>query len=226
MLFVLDYCTFGLKKNNGRKVYFMTKLDDKKEQSHSDMRDSIVGIASEIFARFGFKKTTVDDIAQALRKGKSSIYYYFNSKEDIFQAVVDSEADALREKINAILAKPISAMEKLRQYVKTRMQAVQVMVNYYALINEKDVYNLKLAEKLRSKYDTEEVEIIKRILNEGASAGAFKIKDLELSAIAVITAMKGLEMPLLINSPKADDLESVLDDLLDILFYGIVIRNE
>lgn len=190
------------------------------------MRDSIVGIASEIFARFGFKKTTVDDIAQALRKGKSSIYYYFNSKEDIFQAVVDSEADALREKINAILAKPISAMEKLRQYVKTRMQAVQVMVNYYALINEKDVYNLKLAEKLRSKYDTEEVEIIKRILNEGASAGAFKIKDLELSAIAVITAMKGLEMPLLINSPKADDLESVLDDLLDILFYGIVIRNE
>ncbi|MFP4557327.1 MAG: TetR/AcrR family transcriptional regulator [Bacteroidales bacterium] len=204
----------------------MTKLDDKKEQSHSDMRDSIVGIASEIFARFGFKKTTVDDIAQALRKGKSSIYYYFNSKEDIFQAVVDSEADALREKINAILAKPISAMEKLRQYVKTRMQAVQVMVNYYALINEKDVYNLKLAEKLRSKYDTEEVEIIKRILNEGASAGAFKIKDLELSAIAVITAMKGLEMPLLINSPKADDLESVLDDLLDILFYGIVIRNE
>ncbi|MFO8020882.1 MAG: TetR/AcrR family transcriptional regulator [Perlabentimonas sp.] len=204
----------------------MTKLDDKKEQTHSDMRDNIVGIASEIFARFGFKKTTVDDIAQALRKGKSSIYYYFNSKEDIFQAVVDSEASALREKINAILEKPISAMEKLRQYVKTRMQAVQVMVNYYTLINEKDVYNLELAEKLRSKYDTEEVEIIKRILNEGANTGAFKIKDLELSAIAVITAMKGLEMPLLISSPKADDLESVLDDLLDILFYGIVIRNE
>ncbi len=211
---------------NGRKVNFMTKLDDKKEQTHSDMRDNIVGIASEIFARFGFKKTTVDDIAQALRKGKSSIYYYFNSKEDIFQAVVDSEASALREKINAILEKPISAMEKLRQYVKTRMQAVQVMVNYYTLINEKDVYNLELAEKLRSKYDTEEVEIIKRILNEGANTGAFKIKDLELSAIAVITAMKGLEMPLLISSPKADDLESVLDDLLDILFYGIVIRNE
>lgn len=226
LLFIFDRCTFGLKKINGRKVYFMTKLDEKKEQSHSDMRDNIVGIASEIFARFGFKKTTVDDIAQALRKGKSSIYYYFNSKEDIFQAVVDSEASALRERINAILEKPISAMEKLRQYVKTRMQAVQVMVNYYTLINEKDVYNLELAERLRSKYDTEEVGIIKQILNEGANAGAFKIKDLELSAIAVITAMKGLEMPLLISSPKADDLESVLDDLLDILFYGIVIRNE
>ena len=79
----------------------MTK--DNNTLAHNDMRNTIVGIASEVFAKFGFKKTTVDDIAQALRKGKSSIYYYFSSKEDIFKAVVDKEADALREKIDKIL---------------------------------------------------------------------------------------------------------------------------
>jgi hypothetical protein len=52
------------------------------------------------------------------------------------------------------------------------------------------------------------------------------VKDTELSSIAIITAMKGVEIPLLINSPKAGDLEKVIDDMLDILFYGLVIRNE
>lgn len=203
----------------------MTNEIEQQTENHNEMRNSIVGIASEIFARFGFKKTTVDDIAQALRKGKSSIYYYFKSKEDIFQAVVDREADALRVKINKIISSNLPSMEKLRAYVKTRMQAVQVMANYYALIKNNDLSNLEMAEKLRAKYDTEEVEIIKEILNEGISAGDFKIKDIELSSIAILTAMKGLEIPLLITSPKIDNLETVLDDMLDILFYGIVIRN-
>lgn len=203
----------------------MTNEIDQQTESHNEMRNSIVGIASEIFARFGFKKTTIDDIAQALRKGKSSIYYYFKSKEEIFQAVVDREADDLRVKIHAIIKSNISAMAKLRAYVKTRMEAVRLMANYYALIKNNDFSNIELAEKLRAKYDTEEAEIIKGILFEGMNNGEFIIKDIELSSIAILTAMKGLEIPLFIKSAKIDNLETVLDDMLDILFYGIVIRK-
>ena len=198
---------------------------ESKTLAHSDMRNAIISIASEVFARFGFKKTTVDDIAQALRKGKSSIYYYFSSKEDIFRAVVDCEADALRVRINEILDSPLDVLDKLRAYVKTRMQAIQVMVNYYKLIKDKDVSNLDLVEKLRSKYDTEELIIIRALLNEGMETNHFKVKDIELSSIALLTAMKGLEIPIFIESQKAESLEVILDDMLDILFYGIVIRN-
>ena len=55
-------------------------------------RYEIVEIAKDIFARFGFKKTTVEEIAKAARKTKSSLYYYFNNKEEIFQAVIEHEA--------------------------------------------------------------------------------------------------------------------------------------
>ena len=116
-------------------------------------------------------------------------------------------------------------MAKLRAYVKTRMEAVRLMANYYALIKNNDFSNIELAEKLRAKYDTEEAEIIKGILFEGMNNGEFIIKDIELSSIAILTAMKGLEFPLFIKGAKINNLETVLDDMLDILFYGIVIRK-
>ncbi|HZJ74786.1 MAG TPA: TetR/AcrR family transcriptional regulator [Perlabentimonas sp.] len=194
-------------------------------RTHNDMRNNIVSIASNVFEKFGFKKTTVDDIAQALRKGKSSIYYYFKSKEDIFKAVVEKEADAHRAEINRIMESNLNTIEKLKSYVKARMLAVKVMANYYTLIRNNDVSNLDLIEKLRAKYDTEELSIIKRLLNEGMDNGLFKVKDIELSSIALLTAMKGLEFPLFIDSPKADNLDKILDDMLDILFYGLVIRK-
>ena len=204
----------------------MKKEKGKEQNAHSNMRNDIVSIAAGVFAKFGFKKTTVDDIAHALRKGKSSIYYYFSSKEDIFKAVVDREAEALREKIEVILSSSQSTVDKIRAYVKTRMLAVRVMANYYTLIKNNDISNLDLVEKLRSKYDTEEHGIIKKLLADGVANGEFKEMDIELSSVALLTAMKGLEIPLFITSSKAENLETVLDDMLNILFYGIVIRNE
>ena len=53
-----------------------------------EVKDTIVGVARNIFSRFGFKKTTMDEIAIAARKGKSSIYYYFTSKEEIIRLLL------------------------------------------------------------------------------------------------------------------------------------------
>ena len=168
----------------------MKKEKGKEQNAHSNMRNDIVSIAAGVFAKFGFKKTTVDDIAHALRKGKSSIYYYFSSKEDIFKAVVDREAEALREKIEVILSSSQSTVDKIRAYVKTRMLAVRVMANYYTLIKNNDISNLDLVEKLRSKYDTEEHGIIKKLLADGVANGEFKEMDIELSSVALLTAMR------------------------------------
>jgi len=204
----------------------MSKEHKQIADPYDDMRNNIIGIASEVFARFGFKKTTVDDIAQALRKGKSSIYYYFKSKDEIFEAVVDREADVLRKKVKEIQKSSLNAMQKLREVIKLRMEIVREMANYYSLLKNNDLSNLTFAEKLRNKFNDEEVVIVKQLLQEGIETGLFKVKDTELSAIAIITAMRGLEIPLLVTSPKADDLETVIDDMLDILFYGLVIRNK
>ena len=191
-----------------------------------ELRERIVHAATQIFGRFGFKKTTVNDIAHLLRKGKSSIYYYFNSKEEIFEAVVNKEAPQFDEEINVILESAENPREKLRKHVHLRMEMVNRLVNYFELLKNDDLSHLDFAEKIRKKYDLQEVQIIKRIIREGIDGGVFKVKDVELSALGLSIALKGLELPLLSDHKDAEEISVMIDDLLSILFYGIVIREQ
>lgn len=192
--------------------------------NHNEMRESIIDAATKVFSRFGFKKTSMDDIARTLRMGKSSIYYYFKGKEEIFQAVVDREANQLRDKVERIIEGNSDAMSKLRSYVKLRMELVKQMSNYMEILMNDDLMHLALTQKFRKKYDDEEVTIVRRILKEGNDRGDFMVKDLDLSSLAIVTAMKGLEVPLLASAMETNSLNMVIDDMLDILFYGIVKR--
>jgi len=66
-------------------------------------KEIVLKVAQEIFAKYGLTKTTIDDIAKAAGVGKSSIYYYFKNKEDIFRAVIESQVQMVGDRIkNAI----------------------------------------------------------------------------------------------------------------------------
>ncbi len=195
------------------------------DENREVVREKIIQAAAQMFGRFGFKKTTVDDIAQILRKGKSSIYYYFNSKEEIFEAVVIKEARHFDGEINKILNSVLSPAEKLRKHVHLRMEMVNRLVNYFELLKNDDLSTLVFARKIRKKYDDQEVQIIKRILREGIDSGVFKVTDVELSSLGIVTALKGLEEPLLNNNKKAEETSVIIDGLLNVLFYGIVKRE-
>ena len=70
----------------------------------------------------------------------------------------------------------------------------------------------------------DEITIIKGILDEGVTKDEFNIEDTYLTAIAIFTAMKGLEIPLFIINTEQNHLEVRLDKILDVLFNGIMKR--
>ena len=90
-------------------------------QENDSMRIAIIESSRDLFAKYGYKKTTMEDIANALRKGKSSLYYYFKNKEEIFQAVLELEEFILFSRLKEIVASDIKPKEKLSVYVNTRM---------------------------------------------------------------------------------------------------------
>ncbi|MCK5833309.1 TetR/AcrR family transcriptional regulator [bacterium] len=63
-----------------------------------EKKENIIESAQKLFSRFGFLKTTVDEIAKAARMGKASLHHYFKSKEDIFREVVKKESQILSGK--------------------------------------------------------------------------------------------------------------------------------
>jgi AcrR family transcriptional regulator len=186
-------------------------------------RNSIVEKARDIFALYGFRKTTMNEIADGVGKGKSSLYYYFSSKEDVYRAVIENEAETMKKKLIDAVSGEKDPIEKLRLYVITRMEILHELVNFHQAINSEYLTNLDFIQKLRRKYDIEEITLLKSILKQGSESGAFRIEDADLTALAVATALKGLEVPLLASNDETS-VELRIDRILQILFFGIVKR--
>lgn len=188
-----------------------------------EVKETIVGVARHIFTRFGFRKTTMDEIALASRKGKSSIYYYFSSKEDIFKAVVEKEASLLKSELMLAIGKASSPEQKLKAHVRVRMHSMEKLANFYSAMKDDYLSHLEFIEKIRKKYDQEEVAMMENVLKEGVENGAFEIENTTLAAIAIVTALKGLEIPLFWGAEEKD-VDRRLDHLIYILFNGIMKR--
>lgn len=184
-------------------------------------KEKIVLAASGIFSRYGFQKTTMDEIAKALRKGKSSIYYYFDSKEEIFEATIDHEAQVLRNELSEAIRSTDDPELRLRRYVLVRMNSFEKLSNYYNAIFNKDLDHFNFIEKQREKYDRMEIALLRYVLWHGVRKGHFNLRDTGLAALAVQTALKGLELPLFWEK-RNTGMENRLDAIMDILFYGIV----
>jgi AcrR family transcriptional regulator len=188
-----------------------------------EVRLKIIEIARNIFTHFGFKKTTMEEIALATRKGKSSIYYYFNSKEDIFKAVVEKEAEELKTELYKKIADIEDPIERLKIYITVRMRKLHKLTNFYSALKSDYLSNFEFIEQIRKSYDLDEVRIVTEIIQEGIEKGKFSVDDPHLSAVAIVTAMKGLEVPLFTNKEHGN-FETRMHNLIDFLFYGIVKR--
>jgi AcrR family transcriptional regulator len=188
-----------------------------------EYRKKIIITAGQIFSHYGFKKTTMDEIAKALKMGKSSIYYYFQSKEEIFEAVLFYEANILRNELTTTIKSVDSPVEKMRNYVFVRMKAFEKLSNYYNAIFDKNLDHFDFVENIRSKYDREELAILRLILYHGARKKVFNVANSEYTALAVQTTLKGLEVPLFWKK-KEDKIESRLNAVLDVLFNGILVK--
>jgi AcrR family transcriptional regulator len=79
------------------------------------IKEGIIEVARKIFAFYGYKKATLDEIATASGMGKSSIYYYFSCKEDVFRAVIETEAGIMKSKLNEAIGNVKDPIEKFRQ---------------------------------------------------------------------------------------------------------------
>jgi len=186
-----------------------------------EFRKKVIIAAGQIFSRYGFRKTTMDEIARELKMGKSSIYYYFESKEEIFESVVLYEANILRNELTAAIKSVESPVEKVRNYVFVRMKAFEKLSNYYNAIFDKNLDHFDFIENIRARYDREELAILRLLLWHGARENVFNVTNSEYTALAVQTTLKGLEVPLFWKK-KEENIEKRLNAILDVLFNGIL----
>jgi len=187
---------------------------------NQEMKDQIIERARQIFAKSGFKKTTMNEIARSLFKTKGSIYYYYKSKEDIFEAIVEKEWRILQAELMKAMAGERDPQRKLRAYVVTRAAFMEKLSNFYAALRDAYLDHYTFVEKLRAKEIAAEKAMIEAILREGAAQGLLRIHDAPLAALAIFTALKGFEFSWA-TERQLSEVERDTDLLLDMLFNGL-----
>lgn len=190
-----------------------------------EVLDQLVQAARQVFARYGYKKTALDDIAKEARKGKSTIYYYFKSKDDIFKAVIDAEAEIRVKTIDDQISTIEDPQQKLKTYIYVRMLTLKKVGNYYEAIKNDLLDNLYFVNSLRNNHFDAEISLVKNLLLEGIDKHVYTIQNPELTAKTIVTLLQGFEVPLILKNLSDEELQKSIDEMLNILFFGIVTKK-
>ena len=190
------------------------------------IRGEIVDAASKLFQQYGLFKTTMEDIAKAAGKGKSTLYYYFTNKDEVFEAVVTKEVSEVQTIVLHAVEEVKSAREKLRIYAATNFTELRKKVIFFKMVSgelQGNITQIQIMYKMRSKFDSNEVEFLKNILLFGIASGEFtaiKEEDADLLAHTLVSAFRGIEVDLFIDN-QLTGLEQRLDMASGILIRGL-----
>jgi AcrR family transcriptional regulator len=183
----------------------------------------IIGGARALFEKYGLKKTTMEDIAREVGKSKSSLYYYFPSKFEIFESVIEQETREFFIQAEESINKVPAAVEKLKAYSRARICCIKKLANLSQVARNNLMDNLKLIMTLKKKYELRQFAIVKRIINEGIESGEFKNMDKEgvdLMSFVFLGIFRGEANPLC-SEVAYPDLAERVDRIVDLLVEGI-----
>lgn len=197
---------------------FISKMNNKTDNS---TKNAIIRAASTAFRMYGYKKTTLDDITSILKIGKTGIYYYFKNKQEIFEAVIESEADKLKNILTKNNESIVDPKTKFKNHFRLRMNYFRKMSKNYSSIRQELFEQISTINKTRAELDQIERICITQILEEGKEKQIFHITNTTEIAKTITITLKSLEIPFFVLNKNSGDYEPILENLISIILYGL-----
>lgn len=126
--------------------------------------------AQKLFQQFGLKKTTMDEIAAACGKAKSTLYHYFKSKEEVFDAVIDLELMNLRRHVKDQVEHHKTMTDKIRTYIIEFHKEVINKANLYRVVKHEFMNEARTKVHFKKMLEFETAYLV-RIMEDGYDSG-------------------------------------------------------
>ena len=192
----------------------------------SKTKRDLIDVARQLFAKKGVENTTMNDIAEASKRGRRTLYTYFRSKQDIYKAVIESELNGLYDKLEEVIKREVAADEKLLLLAFTRLNAIKEVVTRNGTLRADFFRDIWQVENVRKEFDKNEIHYLESILQDGVDKGVFQIADVRKTAEILHYAFKGLEVPVIrgvmkLEYNKKEDREIISN----LVFSGLYVDN-
>lgn len=167
-------------------------------------KERLMDVARLLFAKNGVENTTMNDIAKTSKKGRRTLYTYFKNKEEVYLAVVQSELDKLWEYLKAVSEKDTPPDQKILEITYARLEGVKEVVFRNGTLKASFFRDIWKVENVRKRFDKKEINLIKKVLEDGVNQGIFDIENVEMTAALVHYCLKGIEVPFIRGQVGAD----------------------
>ena len=188
--------------------------------SISKTRQRLLEVARELFAHKGLEATTMNDIALASGRGRRTLYTYFRNKEEIYVAVIEEELERLSDKMDDVVERDIEPVEKIFTLIYAHLSIIRDTVARNGTLRAEFFRNIWMVEKVRKKFDEDEIELFRKVYAEGKADGEFDIEDVDLVADITHYCIKGLEVPFIYGRLGHGMTEETSKPLVAKVVYG------
>ena len=192
------------------------------------VQQQILEAAKRLFQVHGLAKVTMDDVAKAIGKGRSSLYYYYKSKDEIFDAVVNIE---IREMITAMtraVNKAPDIEQKLRAFCIAKLETLKEKQPFFRTLDigmDADALsNFKKAQVIHHNLIIrQESELLEQLLSEGIAKGELRkvtAKELELLIYVLLCCLHGLKREMVMEN-SFEKIEDVVTSFTHLAMNGL-----
>ncbi len=206
---------------------YLCSMSDPSVFKEDFVQTQILQAARRLFQVHGFAKVTMDDVGKAIGKGRSSIYYYYKNKEEIFDAVVHTEVREMLAAMSREINKETATEQKLKAFALTRLRMLQKSGSFYlSLDSGMDADALSQFNKIKVMHHNlimqQEGDLMREIIQEGIAQKEIRPmaeKEMAMTIFILLSSFHGLKRELILAN--FEGLEPAVKGFANLMLHGI-----
>ena len=182
-------------------------MNNKKED---EVRQAINEAALRVFEKWGMNKTTMEDIAREAGKGKSTLYYYYKSKDEIFYTVVTLEVEKILNKAKEAVKDISNGKEKIKEYIISTLKEIKRATSVYKIVHNEIRGDYDVINRLKGVLVIDEEEFMRSVLKESVSRNEISFEndtELNLAAKVIVGLINSLELYLFMENRDDEQID-------------------
>lgn len=187
------------------------------EEEQQRRRKEIFDASAHLFLEKGFNETSMREIAEAAGVGKSTLYDYFRTKDEIMVFCFEHEIDDITQRAQEIIGQDLDVIEKVRKITKIQMESLVANKNFFLRLSfEADRLPPESQQKIQAKRHAYQ-DLIRHLIEDGIRLGEFRPVNPLFAARSIFSL---LSISVFTTRPTGTPAE-MLEEALAIFFQGI-----
>ena len=179
-------------------------------------RNEIIDIAEELFLKSGYNETAVSDIVKRVGVSQGTFYYYFKSKEEILNVIIERYIDDTKVGVEAIAAKDdINAIEKIMAFfgfLNNMDQGKEKLIDYFY-----EDQNGHLHARFEKNVPSNIIPPFCQMIEEGVQEDFFDTKYPEMAALSIIGTTFAISHWMYDKEDRAGSTKKIMAAIFDLI---------